>query len=75
MGMDSAAWLVEEGAASPEGLGLWCSTVMGEEGAPQGVLTVIWAAGVKPGMEERPVPPMTAMRMGSMWVSQHFEGH
>lgn len=41
-------------------------TVMGEEGAPQGVVGVRMATGVKERWvrEEMPVPPMTAMGMG-----------
>ena len=43
----------------------WERMVMGDEGWPQGVGTVRVVTGVKPGREERPVPPMTAIRMGS----------
>jgi hypothetical protein len=37
---------------------------MGEEGVPQGVVTLREATGVKPGRDWRPVPPITAMGMG-----------
>jgi hypothetical protein len=46
---------------------VWWRTEMGEEGLPQGVLGVSVATGVKPPMDCRPVPPMTAMWMGSGW--------
>ena len=45
-------------------LGVWCRTVMGDEGVPQGVVGLIEATGVKPGRDWRPVPPITAMGMG-----------
>ena len=46
--------------------------VIGEEGTPHGVWRVgcvrgSSATGVKCGREERPVPPMMAMRTGSEW--------
>jgi len=45
-------------------LGVWCRTVMGDEGVPQGVVGLSEATGVKPGRDWRPVPPITAMGMG-----------
>lgn len=42
----------------------WWRTAMGEEGVPQGVVTLREATGVKPGRDWRPVPPITAMGMG-----------
>ena len=39
--------------------------VTGEEGLPQGVVGVMWAARTKSGSCERPVPPITAIRTGS----------
>jgi hypothetical protein len=45
---------------------LWCKTLMGDEGVPHGVSTLRDAARVKPGSDCRPVPPMTAMWMGSV---------
>ena len=59
----------EEGDGVGSGKGWWGrggrGMVMGDEGWPQGVGTVRVVTGVKPGREERPVPPMTAIRMGS----------
>lgn len=49
---------------------LWCSTLMGDEGVPHGVSTFKLAARVKPGNDCRPVPPMTAMWMGSVECEQ-----
>lgn len=40
-------------------------TVMGDEGVPQGVSIERDATGVKPGRWEIPVPPITAMGIGS----------
>lgn len=45
----------------------WCRTEMGEEGLPQGVVGSRVATWEKPGRCCRPVPPMTAMGIGS-WV-------
>ena len=43
-----------------------CSRIrIGEEGGPQGVEIVRAATGEKPGSDSRPVPPMTAILMGS----------
>lgn len=44
----------------------WCSTAIGEDGAPQGVEGLILATCVKSAREARPVPPMTAMCIGSV---------
>lgn len=38
---------------------------MGDDGLPHGVKGSTVAAGVKPGRDWRPVPPMTAIRTGS----------
>ena len=43
----------------------WWRTEMGEEGAPQGVSSLRVATWEKPPMDWRPVPPITAMWMGS----------
>jgi hypothetical protein len=43
-----------------------CRMLMGDDGLPQGVLTSSVAARVKPGSEEIPVPPMTAMWTGAV---------
>ena len=60
-------------ALPPSGLG--CSRmVMGEAGLPQGVSMCRFALGVKPGMDSRPVPPMTPIRMGSGEVSELHRG-
>jgi hypothetical protein len=48
-------------------------TVMGEEGAPQGVVSVRVAMGVKPERCWRPVPPITAIWMGpGVGMSAYF---
>lgn len=50
---------------------------MGDDGSPQGVSTFNDAASVKPGSDWMPVPPMTAMRTGSVggqdasWAREH----
>ena len=46
------------------GEGCW-RMLMGEDGLPQGVSMSSVAASVKPGREEMPVPPMTAMCTGA----------
>jgi len=38
-----------------------CRMLIGDEGLPHGVSTSSVAARVKPGSEEMPVPPITAM--------------
>ena len=48
-----------------EGEGWW-RTEMGEEGAPQGVEGEMIATWVKSAREARPVPPITAMWIGSV---------
>lgn len=58
-------WEAPWRARKAMGVELWVRMRIGEEGAPQGVVGVREATGVKPGREERPVPPMTAMRTGS----------
>ncbi len=45
---------------------------MGEEGEPQGVEGLRVATWVKPGRDWRPVPPITAMWMGSGVACQHW---
>ena len=40
--------------------------VIGDEGLPHGVETDREATWMKPGSSRRPVPPMTAMRTGSI---------
>lgn len=65
------AWWVPWRERKAMGIGLpvdgdgWWRTVMGEEVAPQGVSTLRFATGVKEGRLWRPVPPMTAMGIGS----------
>lgn len=44
----------------------WWRTEIGEEGAPQGVSSLRVATWEKPPMDWRPVPPITAMWMGSL---------
>ena len=46
--------------------------LMGEEGEPQGVEGLRVATWVKPGRDWRPVPPITAMWMGSGVACQHW---
>jgi hypothetical protein len=47
-------------------VGEGCSrTRIGADGFPHGVLRDRAATGEKPGRDSRPVPPMTAMEMGS----------
>jgi hypothetical protein len=41
---------------------------MGDEGLPQGVSTSRVAASVKPGSDEMPVPPITAICTGAARV-------
>lgn len=48
------------------GEGCW-RTAIGEEGEPQGVVGLRLATCVKPASELRPVPPITAMWIGS-WL-------
>lgn len=43
----------------------WCRTAIGEDGLPHGVVGVRLATWVKWGRDCRPVPPITAMVMGS----------
>ena len=43
----------------------WWRTAIGDEGAPHGVSGLMLATWVKSASEARPVPPITAMRMGS----------
>lgn len=43
----------------------WWRTAIGDEVFPQGVSTFRFATWVKPGNDCRPVPPMTAMWIGS----------
>ena len=43
----------------------WWRTEIGADGEPQGVSTLTLATCVKSAREARPVPPMTAIRMGS----------
>jgi hypothetical protein len=56
------------------GEGCW-RMLRGDEGLPHGVSTSSVAASVKPGRDEIPVPPMTAMCTGAMRrVSGDCEG-
>ena len=43
----------------------WWRTDIGAEGDPHGVVGLMLATWVKSAREARPVPPMTAMWMGS----------
>lgn len=43
-----------------------CRMLMGDDGLPQGVSTSRVAASVKPGSEEIPVPPITAIWTGAV---------
>lgn len=43
----------------------WWRTPIGEEGVPQGVVGVRLATWVKLGRDWRPVPPITAIEIGS----------
>jgi hypothetical protein len=53
-----------------------CRMLMGEEGLPHGVSTSRVAASSKPGSEEMPVPPMTAMWTGAVGeLSSGRDGH
>jgi hypothetical protein len=47
------------------GVLLWERMEMGEDGCPQGVRGLTVAIGVKPGRDWSPVPPITAILMGS----------
>lgn len=53
-----------------------CRMEMGDDGLPHGVSTSRVAARVKPGREEMPVPPMTAIWTGAVyrvsnWPDEH----
>ena len=43
----------------------WWRTVIGAEGRPHGVVGLMLATCVKSARDARPVPPMTAIRIGS----------
>lgn len=55
-------WCPVEGEA-------WVTMLTGEDGLPHGVSISSMAARVKPGSDEMPVPPMTAMWTGPVGVS------